>query len=53
MWALAADTDGIGGVEDNAGAYVAPTALARARRPWGSDPSPALITVLGATAPMV
>ena len=31
MWALAADTDGIDGVEDNAGALVAPDSLARAR----------------------
>ena len=30
VWALAADTDGIDGVEDNAGAYVAPDTLARA-----------------------
>ena len=30
MWALAADTDGIDGVEDNAGAFVAPDTLARA-----------------------
>ena len=31
VWALAADTDGIDGVEDNAGAVVAPDTLARAR----------------------
>jgi hydroxypyruvate reductase len=31
VWALAADTDGIDGVEDNAGAFVAPDTLARAR----------------------
>ena len=31
MWALAADTDGIDGVEDNAGAHVAPDTLARAQ----------------------
>jgi glycerate 2-kinase len=30
VWALAADTDGIDGVEDNAGAYVAPDTLSRA-----------------------
>jgi hydroxypyruvate reductase len=30
VFALAADTDGIDGVEDNAGAYVAPDTLARA-----------------------
>ena len=30
VWALAADTDGIDGVEDNAGARVAPDTLARA-----------------------
>ncbi len=30
VWALAADTDGIDGVEDNAGAVVAPDTLARA-----------------------
>ena len=30
VWALAADTDGIDGVEDNAGAYVAPDTLQRA-----------------------
>ncbi|WP_159911031.1 glycerate kinase [Pantoea sp. 18069] len=31
VWALAADTDGIDGVENNAGALVAPDTLARAR----------------------
>jgi len=31
VWALAADTDGIDGVEDNAGAQVAPDTLMRAR----------------------
>jgi glycerate 2-kinase len=31
IWALAADTDGIDGIEDNAGALVAPDTLARAR----------------------
>ncbi|GAA6118412.1 glycerate kinase [Acidovorax sp. FG27] len=30
VWALAADTDGIDGVEDNAGAHVAPDTLSRA-----------------------
>jgi hydroxypyruvate reductase len=30
VWALAADTDGIDGVEDNAGALVAPDTLTRA-----------------------
>jgi hydroxypyruvate reductase len=30
VWALAADTDGIDGMEDNAGAFVAPDTLARA-----------------------
>ena len=30
IWGLAADTDGIDGVEDNAGAFVAPDTLARA-----------------------
>jgi hydroxypyruvate reductase len=31
VWALAADTDGIDGIEDNAGALVTPDTLARAR----------------------
>ena len=31
VWALAADTDGIDGVESNAGAFVTPDTLARAR----------------------
>jgi glycerate 2-kinase len=31
VWALAADTDGIDGVEDNAGALVAPDTVARAK----------------------
>jgi glycerate 2-kinase len=31
IWALAADTDGIDGVETNAGAFVTPTTLSRAR----------------------
>ena len=30
VWGLAADTDGIDGIEDNAGAQVAPDTLARA-----------------------
>jgi hydroxypyruvate reductase len=30
VWALAADTDGIDGLEDNAGAFVTPSTLARA-----------------------
>lgn len=32
VWALAADTDGIDGVEDNAGAFVGPDTLVRAAR---------------------
>ena len=32
VWGLAADTDGIDGVEANAGACVAPDTLARARQ---------------------
>ncbi|MEY5098814.1 MAG: hypothetical protein RJA36_1533 [Pseudomonadota bacterium] len=32
IWALAADTDGIDGVENNAGAFVTPATLARARQ---------------------
>ncbi len=32
IWALAADTDGIDGVEDNAGAFVTPDTLARAHQ---------------------
>ncbi len=31
VWALAADTDGIDGMEDNAGAFVAPETLSRAQ----------------------
>ena len=31
VWALAADTDGIDGIEDNAGAYVAPDTLVQAQ----------------------
>lgn len=31
VWALAADTDGIDGIEDNAGAHLAPDSLARAQ----------------------
>jgi hydroxypyruvate reductase len=30
VWALAADTDGIDGMEDNAGAFVGPDSLLRA-----------------------
>lgn len=30
MWALAADTDGIDGMEDNAGAWISPDTLTRA-----------------------
>ena len=32
VWALAADTDGIDGVQDNAGARVSPDTLQRARQ---------------------
>ncbi len=32
IWALAADTDGIDGIQDNAGAFVTPDTLARASR---------------------
>jgi hydroxypyruvate reductase len=38
IWALAADTDGIDGSEDNAGAFLAPDTLARARA-VGIDPA--------------
>jgi hydroxypyruvate reductase len=31
VWAIAADTDGIDGIEDNAGAMVSPDTLARAQ----------------------
>ena len=31
IWAIAADTDGIDGIEDNAGAIITPTTLARAQ----------------------
>jgi glycerate 2-kinase len=31
IWALAADTDGVDGSEDNAGAFVSPDTLLRAR----------------------
>jgi glycerate 2-kinase len=37
IWALAADTDGIDGTEDNAGAFLTPDTLARARAA-GLDP---------------
>jgi glycerate 2-kinase len=38
IWALACDTDGIDGTEDNAGARLAPDTLARAMA-WGLDPA--------------
>lgn len=41
VWALAADTDGIDGSEDNAGAILRPDSLDRARR-LGIDPRAAL-----------
>jgi hydroxypyruvate reductase len=41
VYALAADTDGIDGIEDNAGAFVAPDTLARARA-RGADEIPVL-----------
>ena len=41
IWALAGDTDGIDGSEDNAGALVAPDTLARATQA-GLDPAAAL-----------
>jgi hydroxypyruvate reductase len=41
VWALAADTDGIDGTEDNAGALVTPDSRARARAA-GLDPEAAL-----------
>jgi glycerate 2-kinase len=41
VWALACDTDGIDGTEDDAGAIVAPDTLARARA-LGLDPAAAL-----------
>lgn len=37
IWALAADTDGVDGTEDNAGAWVGPDTLDAARRA-GVDP---------------
>jgi hydroxypyruvate reductase len=43
VWALAADTDGIDGSEDNAGAFVAPDTLDRARSA-GLDPVASLAT---------
>lgn len=42
IWALMADTDGIDGVEDAAGAVAAPDTLARARAVAGRDPRAAL-----------
>jgi glycerate-2-kinase len=41
VWALAADTDGIDGIESNAGAIVTPDTLARARA-FGLDARGAL-----------
>jgi hydroxypyruvate reductase len=41
VWALAADTDGIDGTEDNAGAMIGPDTLARARK-LGLDAGAAL-----------
>ncbi|MFN7726332.1 MAG: glycerate kinase [Rubrivivax sp.] len=41
VWVLAADTDGIDGVDDNAGAIVTPSTLARAA-PLGLQPTDAL-----------
>lgn len=41
VWALAADTDGIDGVGDNAGAAISPDTLSRARQA-GLDPEAAL-----------
>jgi hydroxypyruvate reductase len=43
VWALAADTDGIDGTEDNAGALLAPDSLERARC-RGLDPAALLAT---------
>ena len=37
IWAIAADTDGIDGIEDNAGAIITPTTLSRAKA-LGLDP---------------
>ena len=50
VWALAADTDGIDGVEDNAGAFVAPDTLARAEAPAASWPTTWTATTLTATS---
>lgn len=41
IWAIACDTDGIDGTEDNAGARLAPDTLSRAVA-WGIDPAAAL-----------
>ena len=46
VWALAADTDGIDGVESNAGAFVTPDTLARAR---GARPERRAITSTATT----